>query len=60
MNATHLSEAQCETWGLTLALAASALAVISELLGASDCKHNGLVHACLNVLRANAGLAPRD
>ena len=53
MNATDLllGDAQCENWGVTLGIAASALAVISELLGASDCKHNGLLHLVLNHLR---------
>ena len=55
MNATQITATaiECsEQWGLYLSVAAGLLAVVSELLGASDCQHNGIVHACMNVLRA--------
>ena len=51
MNTTLTDTAECADTGIVLGLVAGLIALASELLGASDCKHNGLLHAALSTLR---------
>ena len=51
MNTTFTDTAECADTGIVLGLVAGLIALASELLGASDCKHNGLLHAALSFLR---------
>ena len=51
MNTTLADTAECADTGIVLGLVAGLVALASELLGASDCKHSGLLHAALSILR---------